>query len=171
MNNAAILDELSRAVTSYPDWARFAPYISGRSCPSGVHIAVMVEPFLSYILDGSKTIESRFSKNLIAPYQRIVPGDLVFLKAGPIVAAFEASSVECVGLDDVQRRRLREHYSDPIRADEAFWAERANRNFATLIGIRDVQRLTPVAVPKHDRRGWMVLRAAHEADWRQMTLM
>ena len=30
--------------------------------PVQVHLAVMVEPYLSRVLDGSKTIESRFSR-------------------------------------------------------------------------------------------------------------
>lgn len=171
MSNSIILDQLSWATTTHRDWDRFTPYFSDSSCTYGIHLAVMVEPFLSYILDGTKTIETRFSKNLIPPYRRISPGDLVFLKAGPVVAAFRSSSVECVDLDDHERMRLREKYSKEICADDAFWEERDDRNYATLIGIEDVQRLTPVPVPKHDRRGWLVLRTPKAADSEQLALM
>src|SRR5260370_3779511 len=157
------MDQLSWAVTTHRDWGKFAPYFASGDCSYGIHIAVMVEPFLSYILDGTKTIESRFSKNLIPPYRRITPGDLVFLKAGPVVAAFYASTVECVDLTDDGRTRLRRDYSADICADHAFWRERDDRNYATLIGIDDVQKLTPVAVPKHERRGWLVLRSPRDA--------
>lgn len=158
MSNSAIMYQLESAADRHPDWRKLAPEINGTSLGAGIHIAVMIDPFLTYILDGTKTIESRFSKHLIAPYQRIHPGDLVFLKAGPIVAAFRASTVECVGLTETERARLREDYSERICADEEFWAARADRNYATLIGISQVQRLTPLTVPKHDRRGWLVLR-------------
>lgn len=166
-----ILDQLSWAVTTYPDWGGLASYFSGSNSDYGIHLAVMVEPFLTYILDGRKTIESRFSKNLIAPYQRVAPGDLVFLKAGPVVAAFRASSVECINLDNNERMRLRENYSNQICADDAFWDERDNRNYATLIGIDGVERLTPVSVPKRDRRGWLVLRTPQVIGPQQLTLM
>lgn len=166
-----ILDQLSWAVTTYSDWDGLSPYFSGANSDYGIHLAVMVEPFLTYILDGRKTIESRFSKNLIAPYRRIAPGDLVFLKAGPVVAAFRASSVECVALDDAVRMRLRTNYSHEICADDAFWDERDDRNYATLIGIDGVERLTPVQVPKHDRRGWLVLRTPQVVGPQQLTLM
>ena len=39
--------------------------------PVQVHLAVMVEPYLSRVLDGSKTIESRFSRKKIAPWGRV----------------------------------------------------------------------------------------------------
>lgn len=171
MSNANILNQLSWATTSHRDWSRFAPYLSGDDCSYGVHIAVMVEPFLGYILDGTKTIETRFSKNLIPPYRRITPGDLVLLKAGPVVAAFCASSVECVDLNDDERTRLRRDYSKDICADDAFWKSRDDRNYATLIGIDDVQKLTPVSVPKHDRRGWLVVRSPRDSGQGQLTLM
>jgi hypothetical protein len=48
----------------------------------------MVEPYLGYILEGKKTIESRFSKPLIPPYRRVALGDVVLLKAGAIAASF-----------------------------------------------------------------------------------
>lgn len=171
MSNSSIMDQISRAVTTHRDWDRLTPYFSGGSCPYGIHLAVMVEPFLRYILDGTKTIETRFSKNLIAPYRRIAPGDLVFLKAGPVVASFRAASVECVDLNDYERVRLRECYSKEICADDEFWDQRDDRNYATLIGIEDVQRLTPVAVPKHDRRGWLVLRTPAVGASEQLALM
>ena len=158
MSNAAIIDRLMSASESYPDWRQFATDVTGHNSMCGIHIAVMLDPFLGYVLDGTKTIESRFSKHLIAPYQRVAVGDLVFLKAGPIVAVFRASSVECFDLNDTERVRVRQCYSDQICADDAFWEARSDRNYATLIGISHVHRLTPIAIPKHDRRGWLVLR-------------
>ena len=48
--------------------------------PFSVHLAILLEPYLQYILDGTKTVESRFSKNRIAPYNMVEPGDVVLLK-------------------------------------------------------------------------------------------
>ena len=42
--------------------------------PVQVHLAVMVEPYLSRVLDGSKTIESRFSRKNCALGARVIRG-------------------------------------------------------------------------------------------------
>lgn len=39
--------------------------------PDKIHMALMVEPYLSYILSGEKTIESRFSMKKISPWHRV----------------------------------------------------------------------------------------------------
>ena len=61
-----------------------------------IHIAVMIEPYLSLIQKKKKTVESRFSRNKISPYSRINKGDLVILKksGGGYVAVFEAGNVK-----------------------------------------------------------------------------
>jgi hypothetical protein len=53
---------------------------------SAVHLAILVEPFLGYILDGSKTVESRFSNRQCAPFGRVRIGDIILLKgaSGPV---------------------------------------------------------------------------------------
>lgn len=98
MSEAVIMSQLVKTTECYDDRQDLASYFEGPQLSTGIHLAIMIEPFLGYILNGKKTIESRFSKNLIAPHRRIVPGDLVLLKAGPIVASFCASSVEFVEL-------------------------------------------------------------------------
>src|SRR6478609_2984704 len=52
-----------------------------------VHLAIFVEPYLSFLLDGTKTIESRFSMRRTVPYERVETGDIMLLKAasGPVV--------------------------------------------------------------------------------------
>jgi hypothetical protein len=127
-----------------------------------IHLAVMVEPYLSYILEGKKKIESRFSKHSIAPYGRIAIGDLVLLKltGGPVLGCFTASSVEFVELAAGEFRRVRETYSEAICADDDFWRSRQDKNFATLVGVDAAQSLSPARVAKSDRRGWVILREA-----------
>ncbi|MCI9434957.1 MAG: hypothetical protein HFI86_06785 [Bacilli bacterium] len=36
-----------------------------------IHLGIFSEPYLTYMLEGKKTIESRFSKNKIVPYNKI----------------------------------------------------------------------------------------------------
>ncbi|MYS87906.1 hypothetical protein [Embleya scabrispora] len=168
MIETRILTEILQATEKWDDWGSLGLIDDDEPC--GVHVAVMVEPFLGYILKGRKTIESRFSKPLIAPHQRIAEGDVVLLKAGPVRASFRASSVEFLELDDTERARLARDSSDAICADEAFWQARENKQYATLIGISEVRHLTPIRISKNDRRRWLVLReAAHDS--RQLSLL
>ena len=47
---------------------------------SNLHLGIFTEPYLTYMLNGEKTIESRFSKNKIAPYNKIDKSDIVIVK-------------------------------------------------------------------------------------------
>ena len=77
--------------TANDSWEELlAPFRSVSAPPVSLHLAVLVQPYLDFILDGQKTIESRFSIRPIPPYRRVESGDIVLLKAsgGPIVGAF-----------------------------------------------------------------------------------
>ncbi|WP_438023419.1 ASCH domain-containing protein [Sorangium sp. So ce233] len=131
--------------------------------PRAVHLAVLVEPYLSLVLDGSKTIESRFASVRVPPYRSVEPGDLLLLKeaSGPIVAASRACEVWFFrGVVDM-RAALHERFGSALRDDvPGFWEERQHAKYATLIRLDQVARLTtPLACPKSDRRGWVILRS------------
>jgi hypothetical protein len=154
-----IFDEILTATREYPEWDRLLPVFDDPSI--GVHLAVMVQPYLSYIFTDQKTIEPRFSKNSIAPYHRIAVGDLVLLKAGPVVGSFRVSSTEFTVLNDWELARLRRDYSEAICAQgDEFWHARSDKRYATLIAIEDVRKLPSVTVSKRDMRGWIVLRSS-----------
>jgi hypothetical protein len=89
VGEAALLDRLVEATIDYDDWS----VLRGAIGRQGVHLAVMVEPYLSFLLQGRKSIESRFSRNAIAPYYQIETGDLVLLKltGGPVLGCFTAA--------------------------------------------------------------------------------
>lgn len=159
MTEQQIMEELRAASRRHSEWAALASLLDDPRV--GVHLAVMLEPFLSCILNGQKTIESRFSKNAIAPYSKVAVGDLVLLKAGPVVGAFIVSSVDFVALHGDHLARLRRDHAAAICAeDDEFWNVRANKRYATLTGVSEVRKLPPVTVPKRDMRGWVVLRVA-----------
>jgi hypothetical protein len=156
MSEATLLAELVEATRAYSEWSILREALEQQQ---RVHLAVMVEPYLSYILQGKKSIESRFSKNAIAPYMQIAPDDLVLLKltGGPVVGCFTTEAVEFVSLCENELDRLRTNYSEAICADEEFWTVRSHKQYATLIGVRDPLKLPPSAVAKSDRRGWVAL--------------
>lgn len=60
-----------------------------------IHLGIFSEPYLTYMLDGKKTIESRFSKNRILPYNQISKEDVVIVKkfSGDVLAYFTVKEV------------------------------------------------------------------------------
>ena len=90
--------------------------------PVQVHLAVMVEPYLSRVLDGSKAMESRFSRKKIAPWGRVSSGDVVVLKksGGSFVAVFEATDATYVELSPDSMAQIRQAYGHALCVDDAF---------------------------------------------------
>jgi hypothetical protein len=130
-----------------------------------VHIAIFSEPFLSLVLTGEKTIESRFSRNRCAPYGEISSGDIILIKgvAGPICGVSLARRTWCYDLVSEPIQRIRDRFGSQIRAGDDFWTSRASAHYATLIDLDETAPIAPVQCDKRDRRGWVSLRS------RQMT--
>lgn len=152
-NEKRMLAELQTATQSHTDWTK----LDLTKAPN-IHVAVMSEPFLSYVFSGKKTVESRFSINKIAPYGKAQTGDIVFMKAGPIVGCFTISWVKTFDLQEYPITEIAKEFGIQIRGDEAFWRHKSAKHYATLMGITDTQRLTPIKITKLDRRAWMTLK-------------
>jgi hypothetical protein len=134
----------------------------GDSPRAGVHLAIMREPYLSYLLGGSKTIESRFSVNRVDPFDRVSAGDLVVLKAGDVVGAFVVGSVESRRLEHGEMSEIRRGLNSQIMATPEFWDIKSDARFATLIGVDDIYTFPSFSVDKRDMRGWVVLRQSQD---------
>src|SRR4051794_2549682 len=153
-------NEIRRAVADDGVWGAVlgAPDSGLPSC--GIHLAVFVEPFLGYVLDGSKTVESRFSVNRCAPFGRVKQGDALLLKkaGGPVVGIARVRSVWSYELDESSWTLIRAQFAMALRAqDPEFWERRRGASFATLMLIDRVLALGPVRWEKRDRRGWVVV--------------
>lgn len=153
-SSARTLTELYDAAEHNPDWQAV---LTGRT---RLHVAVMSEPFLSYVFVGKKTVESRFSINRIAPFGRVQPGDLVLMKAGSIIGAFTVAWVKFYDLAEHPLEDIATEYGDRICADADFWLQKSGKRYASLMGISDVRHLPPMAISKADRRAWLTLEAA-----------
>ena len=129
--------------------------------PAGLHLAIFVKPYLSYVLEGKKTVESRFATKRFAPYGQVATGDVILLKqsSGPILGLSLVSQVWFYNLDTESLKQLRKDFTDALCAqDPSFWRQREQASFATLMRLTSVRAVSPVAFPKRDQRGWVVLR-------------
>lgn len=126
----------------------------------GFHLAIFAEPFLSMILSGEKTVESRFSRNRCAPYGEIGEGDIILVKAvgGAVIGIALAKNVWCYDLAFEPIDSIRDRFGEDIRANEAFWSSRSDALYATLIEIDEPAAIDPMNSNKRDRRGWVTLR-------------
>lgn len=153
---------LMQAVAGDEFWeAYLRSFWSGELPSYSLHLAVFVEPYLSYLLRGQKTIESRFSVFRCAPYQRVKRGDVVLLKlsAGPVVGLCQVGQTWFYQLDKRSWGEIRSVFTERLCAqDPDFWRARMRASYATLMQVENVRRLGPVRWAKRDRRGWVVLQ-------------
>jgi hypothetical protein len=152
-----LVDHLAASLGTDPDWAEAISRLAGGQ--AALHLAVLTEPFHSRLLDGTKTIESRFSRIRCAPHGVLAEGDVVVVKksGGPVTGAFQAGKVRSYRLSPGQVADLRDRYGAQISADDEFWARSADRPYGTLVDVAHVRSVPALAFPKKDRRGWVRL--------------
>jgi hypothetical protein len=110
------------------------------------------------MLDGKKTVESRFSSVRCSPFRKVSKGDVILLKkaAGPVVGVCRVNAAWFYELDPDSFNAIKRDFSHAICPEGPdFWRHRENASFATLLSISDVARVTPFTVGKRDRRGWV----------------
>lgn len=125
-----------------------------------MHLAVFVEPFLTAVFEGRKTIESRFGVHRRPPYLCIEKNDIILIKrsGGPIVGVAQAGEASFYQLSPSVLSDIRERFAYQLFAlDEEFWESRAGKQYATLIELNDPTEVAPMPFPKRDRQGWVII--------------
>ncbi|WP_448545051.1 ASCH domain-containing protein [Roseiflexus sp.] len=127
------------------------------------HLAILREPYLSRILMGVKTIESRFLQVRTAPYDRVAVDDRLLLKrsGGPIAATARVAKVALYdNLTPALVAALIDQYAAGLCLDDDVLDRAQRSRYAVLIWLSDV---TPIEHPpllnKRDRRAWVVLES------------
>lgn len=127
---------------------------------NNIHLGIFTEPCLSYMLNGKKTIESRFSKNKIAPYEKITNNDIVLVKksGGNIVAYFTIKEVLFFNLQDYAIEDLKEKYNKELCVSNSFWESKKDSQYATLIKIDKLVNLKPFPINKKGMQTWIMIK-------------
>lgn len=172
-DHAGLLTDVLERVSDCAQWRDTIDRARACSQPQQAHIAVMHEPFLSYVLDGRKRVESRFSRTRVAPYGRVRTGDLLLLKelGGPISGLAEVTHADSYVLDPAVWTMLHDRFASALCADGAFWEQRRDARFATLMSLGAVTPIEPMPIDKHDRRGWVVLSSEPQIHRDQIALI
>lgn len=122
------------------------------------HLAVVRQPFYDLILSGEKTIESRWSLNRCAPYQKVEAGDMIFFKlpGKSITATAQVEKVKFFELSPQLADKIKNEYGSQIAIDKfQNWEECRKKKFLTLIWLRDVKTISPCSFNKKGRAGWV----------------
>jgi hypothetical protein len=159
---APLMSDLQAAIRGDPFWESYLEQAAVQQPAAyALHLAVLVTPYLRLILDGAKTVESRFSVRRGVPWGRISVGDIVLLKrsGGPISGIGYAAEVRFYQLGPGELQRIRDEFGTALAVqDPAFWEQRASAAFATLLRLDHVRPLPPINYAKRDRRGWVILQ-------------
>ncbi len=128
-----------------------------------VHLAIFSEPFLSLMLSGQKTMESRFSINNVIPYRKVLEGDIVFIKKSPgsVIGLFVVGRVEYVSnLTSEKVKLLEKKYGRLLcwNVDADFLENKSTAKFVTLIDIKKIFMIDPIEIAKVDRTAWSIVK-------------
>lgn len=131
------------------------------------HLAIVNKKFADAILNGRKSIETRFSKHNIPPFGRVSVGDIVYLKisGGEIVGQYRVKKVFYYqGITPTDFDKIFVEFGKFILSgdksqDQQYMEEKRGSMFGTLIFIGESERFitSPIKVKKGDQRGWMIL--------------
>jgi hypothetical protein len=159
---SVLIQSVCDAVEADPFWFSYLTEAAIWPPSIAVHLGVFVEPYLQFILDGKKSLESRFSVRRTPPFRTVREGDVLLLKeaGGPILGICQLGTVWSYELDPESFSELRLEFSAALCAqDPAFWEDRTSACFATIMRLKNVRQIAPITVAKRDRRGWVVVRA------------
>ena len=123
-----------------------------------IHLALMVEPYLSLILSRRKTIESRFSTKKIIPFNNISKGDIVILKksGGSLAAVFEAGDVYFKRIERAEDfENIRKDYGASLCLEDEFWEKKKDAKYVSMIRITHLREISSIAIKKANRQSWL----------------
>ena len=131
---------------------------------SKTHLMIVHPRYIAPLLSGAKTLESRLGHDRRAPFGKVSPGDIVYIKpTGKRVVAKavvrRVDEFEDLTPEDV--KNLRETYDDRIMGGDQYWQSKADSKYATLIGFKSITLLrdeatVPAELLVANRNAWRI---------------
>jgi hypothetical protein len=121
------------------------------------HLSILRQPWLSYIYDGTKPIESRANLVKCPPFGKIHKDErLYFKQSGNFPVTGTALVKDRKYFTENIPETLRT-YQDQIAIDDAYIESKKDAKYLTLIWLTNVESLRePFPFVKHDQRAWIV---------------
>jgi ASC-1-like (ASCH) protein len=124
------------------------------------HLVILKRPYVEAILQGHKTVESRFTMNRRAYWKKILYGDRLFIKqsSGPVCATAEVTKVRYYeGLTTGKIKQIKKKYNHLILGEDDYWQSKRDCRYGVLVWVGKVKTIEPVWIDKRDWRAWVVL--------------
>jgi ASC-1-like (ASCH) protein len=124
------------------------------------HLVILKKVYLDKILNGSKGVELRLTKNEIPPFGCIAVGDRLVLKAscGPVCAIAQVSAfTEFKNLTPAKILKLKTEFNNLVLGDDEYWKLKSDSKFAVLVWLKKIKAISPIRIYKKDWRAWVVL--------------
>ncbi len=124
-----------------------------------IHLGIFKEPYLSLMINGFKTIESRFSQKCLIPFKHISKKDIVMIKSssGPVIGYFTIKDIKFFSLKETNINDIKLKYNKYLCLKEEFWQDKKNSNYATLIFVDKIYLLNPFKISKKGMQSWIIL--------------
>ncbi len=134
--------------------------------PPTTHLMIVHPRYIAPLLSGTKSLESRLGQDRRAPFGKVSPGDIVFIKPTGkrvIAKAIVRFVEEYENLTPEDILNLRKSYDDRIMGGDHYWQTKSNAKYATLIGFEKVTMLNDEStVPSQlliaDRNAWRIVK-------------
>jgi len=158
--------------TQKPKTLPFTPKIAGGSSdiwsmPTRLpttHLMIVHPRYIAPLLSGTKSLESRLGQDRRAPFGKVSPGDIVYIKpTGKRVIAKaivrRVDEYEDLTPEDIDN--LRQTYDDRIMGGDHYWQTKSDANYATLIGFEKITRIddescVPAELLVPNRNAWRI---------------
>lgn len=134
------------------------------------HLMIVHQQYIGPILSGHKLVEARLGSDRRAPYNKVQPGDIIYIK--PTSKQVAAKAIvhrvdQYEGLDHEDIERLKNLYNDRVLGDDAFWNAKADAKVATFITLSKIQLLkneqfVPAELLEPSRNAWRVLSSLRQ---------
>lgn len=112
---------------------------------------------LEDILLGTKTIESRWYVNKIAPWNKVNPGDIVYFKESGRPVTVQATISKVLQYENLNQTAIHDiisnygHQIAPSASPESWklWAQKQqNKHYCILVFLSDVKKIDPFNIDK-----------------------
>jgi len=126
------------------------------------HLAIFSQHLGDKVINGIKTVDFRFSKNAVVPYEKLLKGDTVYIKNSgeKIIGQIEVENVLFFdNLNDEKVSTIINNYlKDAALSISDLDLFSKNARFLTIIFFKNPQRyIANLNIPKKDRRGWSII--------------
>ncbi len=143
---------------------------SDRCIMADTHLMIVHPRSASLIMTGQKLVEACLGHDRRAPFDRVEPGDTVFIKPTgqtTIGKAIVQRVDQYEGLTPEDIDRLHSIYNDRVMGDESFWDSKRDASYATFITLDRVrmvqdESLVPASLLAPGRTAWRMLSDGHQ---------